>query len=154
MYPCSAFWNRLFLRSVTRIYAYPPPPSTNRPSTIGWTYAQRPRKFGNWGGGAYSFYSYSASLISFQIDYFYDVWTQIYEYVLPQLLIVRNPWYVLWRLLYRSGNIVAKTLCFLALVHFAKNIIAERTFTSQEAKMFPNKLKNILVAQAMFLYFS
>ena len=33
----------------------------------------------------------------------------------------------------------------------SENIVAETKFASQEAKMFPNKFRNIYVAQTMFL---
>ena len=51
------------------------------------------------------------------------------------------------------GNIVAETLCFLQMfpcLPTSGNIVAETKFPSQEAKMFPNKFRNISVAETMF----
>ena len=43
-------------------------------------------KLDNWGGMIF-IYSYSAQLISFEIDCFYGVWTRIYEYQPPPPII-------------------------------------------------------------------
>jgi hypothetical protein len=51
----------------------------------------------NWGGGGDIFiYLCSALLISFEIDCFYGLWIQIYEYVLPPHL---SSWLRHWLLL-------------------------------------------------------
>ena len=51
------------------------------------------------------------------------------------------------------GNIVAETLCFLSMfpsLPTLGNIVAETKFASQEAKMFPNKFRNIFAAETIF----
>ena len=57
-------------------------------------------------------------------------------------------------LLGKLGNIVAETLCFLPMfpcLPTSGNIVGETKFASQEAKMFPNKFRNISVEETMFL---
>ena len=52
----------------------------------------------------------------------------------------------------KLGNIVAETL-FLSMFPYlptSGNIVAETKFASQEAKRFPNKFRNIFVAETMF----
>ena len=53
----------------------------------------------------------------------------------------------------KLGNIVAETLWFLSTfpcLPTSGNIVAETKFASREAKMFPNKFRNIFVAETMF----
>ena len=53
----------------------------------------------------------------------------------------------------KLGNIVAETFCFLSMfpsLPTTGNIVAETKFASREAKMFPNKFRNIFVAETMF----
>ena len=53
----------------------------------------------------------------------------------------------------KLGNIVAETFCFLSMfpsLPTTGNIVAETKFVFQEAKMFPNKFRNIFVAETMF----
>ena len=50
-------------------------------------------------------------------------------------------------------NIVAETLCFLSMfpcLPTSRNIVADTKFTFHEAKMFPNKFRNIFVVETMF----
>ena len=54
---------------------------------------------------------------------------------------------------YDLGNAFAEILCFLSMfpcLPTSGNIVAETKFASQEAKMFPNKFRNIFVAETMF----
>ena len=53
----------------------------------------------------------------------------------------------------RLGNIVAETFSFLSMfpcLPTPGNIVAETKFASWEAKMFPDKIRNIFVAETMF----
>ena len=53
----------------------------------------------------------------------------------------------------KLGNIVAETLCFLSMfpcLPTSGNIVAETKCAPQEVKMFPNKFRNIFVAETMF----
>ena len=52
----------------------------------------------------------------------------------------------------KLGNIVAETLCFLPMFHClpTSGNVAETKFATQEATMFPNKFRNIFVAETMF----
>ena len=53
----------------------------------------------------------------------------------------------------KLGNIVAEKLCFLSMfpcLPISRNIVAEKQFASQDAKMFPIKFRNIFVVETMF----
>ena len=53
----------------------------------------------------------------------------------------------------KLGNIVAETFNFLSMfpcLPTPGNIVAETKFASWEAKMFPDKFRNIFVAETMF----